>query len=65
MSRLANMNGCERVSSLKEECRHIFSYSEGVDEAWLNYEPLHPADVDICFNFCPLCGEELILWGAE
>lgn len=47
------------------ECKHIFSYEEGVDDAWLNYKPKHPADVEIVFNYCPLCGEELILWGAE
>jgi hypothetical protein len=55
-----------KVSVLEEfvDCKHIFSYQEGVDEAWLNYTPLllDPDDpFDVVFNFCPLCGEELIL----
>ena len=48
-----------------EECKHIFSYEEGCDEAWLNYEPRNPKymcqGIDIVFNFCPLCGEKLEL----
>jgi hypothetical protein len=42
-------------------CEHIFSYEEGVDESWLNYEPKYP-DFDILiFTYCPLCGERLEL----
>lgn len=47
------------------ECEHIFSYQEGADEAWLNYEPKHPKDlcegIDVIFKYCPLCGERLEL----
>lgn len=50
---------------MREQCKHIFSYEEGVCEAWLNDEPkaesLSQYFCGVRFNFCPLCGEELIL----
>ena len=51
----------------KKACNHIVSYSEGVDEAWLNYsdKPSTKHYVEIEFNYCPLCGEEIRLKNAE
>ena len=46
-------------------CTHIFSFEEGAGyDAWLNYEPKLPKDLEYCgvvFNYCPLCGEALII----
>jgi len=52
------------------DCKHIFSYEEGAaDESWLNYEPkqeqLREYFSGIPFRFCPLCGEELIVFIKE
>ena len=53
------------MESEKDYCEHIFSYEEGVDEAWLNYKPKHPNNfcegLDVIFKYCPLCGERLEL----
>jgi len=42
-------------------CNHIISFSEGVDEAWVDYANKMPDAiyVEIVFNYCPICGEEI------
>ena len=57
---------CESASSQQTvqnagvvECNHIVSYSEGVDESWLDYadDDRDGRHVEIKFKYCPLCGE--------
>ena len=54
---------------VESKCKHIFSFEEGVDEAWLNYKPKLPIELcepfDVIFKYCPLCGEELIIVEAN
>lgn len=46
-----------------KKCNHIIAYSEGINEAWLEYADRPIGDriinIDTVFNFCPLCGEKL------
>ena len=46
------------------KCGHIYGYEEGVYESWLNYEQKHWSEYDsddVMFNYCPICGEKLLL----
>ena len=50
------------------KCDHVVSYSEGVDESWLNYKSssVDYCYVEIVFNYCPICGENVMgMWWNE
>lgn len=50
---------------MTNKCKHIYGYSEGVDEGWLvmDVDELERdrgySFLEVEFNFCPLCGEKL------
>ena len=42
-----------------DDCEHIFSYEEGVDEAWINFEPKEAKYIEEVFRYCPRCGGKI------